>query len=423
MIKDLYDRYLECDKTITTDTRKISKGGLFLALKGENFDGNDYIEEALEKGAAHAISSRSEFKSNDRVTVVEDTLLALQHIANDHRKQFDIPVLGITGSNGKTTSKELITAVLSKKFITHSTPGNFNNHIGLPLTLLSMKSSAEFCVLEMGDNHPGEIKLLCEIGAPTHGLVTNVGKDHIEGFGSFEANKLAKKELFDYLAIHQCTAFIPEFEEELIEMSGNVSDRSTFGLNECIQMISAQPLIKYRKPSGEIATTQLIGDYNFRNILMAYHIGKYFDVPEEDIHHAITSYVPSNNRSQLIKKGNNLVFLDAYNSNPSSAELAIQNLLMQNTELKKIAILGDMLELGDESIKEHQGIVDLLNGCGIEVILVGTEFEKTIRPKDFKHFSDRHKLIEQLNLSKPQNAMILIKGSRGLRLEETLEAL
>lgn len=421
----LLEIYKECNLKVSTDSRNITPGSLFIALKGDNFNGNKYAEESLQKGAKYAIVDEKEYAVNDKIILVEDSLIALQSLANEYRNEFQIPVLGITGSNGKTTAKELIHTVLSKKFKTHSTPGNFNNHIGLPLTILSMPQDCEFLVLEMGDNHSGEIKQLCEIGEPNYGLVTNVGKDHIEGFGSFENNKLAKKELFDFLVQTNGSVFIPLFENDLLEMTLEVENRiefGTLGSFSFVDQLPSNPFVQFKNGST-LTQTNLIGDYNIKNIEMAICIGKYFEVEPNQIHKSITEYFPKNNRSQYIEKNGHKVFLDAYNANPSSVELALESFNKQNLEDSRVVILGDMLELGEESIKEHQTIVDKLKELELEVFLVGSEYLKTEYPESFKVVKHRSELIEYLQENKLPPSQILIKGSRGIRLEEVLEML
>jgi len=422
----LLEPYKECSFKVCTDSRNIIPGSLFFALKGENFNGNKYAEEAISKGAKYAVVDDVEYSTHPNIILVDNVLVALQQLANEYRNTFNIPVLGITGSNRKTTAKELIHAVLTRKYKTHSTPGNFNNHIGLPLTILSMPQNCEFLVLEMGDNHPGEIKQLCEIGNPSHGLVTNVGKDHIEGFGSFENNKLAKKELFDYLELTNGLAFIPLFEEDLIEMASGVNDRIEFGKEDRFSFLEPQPsdpFVNYLNKENKPITTHLIGDYNIKNIEMAVCIGKYFGVDSNEIDKAIEDYVPSNNRSQFLNKNGHKIFLDAYNANPSSVELAIDSFAKQELLDSRVVILGDMLELGDESVTEHQTIVNKLADLNTTVFLVGDEYLKTTYLENFTVLGHRSELIKLLSSNPLPPSQILIKGSRGIRLEEVLEVL
>ncbi|MGB0403533.1 MAG: UDP-N-acetylmuramoyl-tripeptide--D-alanyl-D-alanine ligase [Salibacteraceae bacterium] len=424
-MSELLEKFIECNYQVCTDTRNIIPGSIFFALKGDNFNGNQYANKAIELGAKYAVIDEDEFYNNNTL-LVDDVLTTLQQLANEYRNTFNIPVLGITGSNGKTTAKELIHSVISQKFKCHSTPGNFNNHIGLPLTILGMPMGAEFLILEMGDNHSGEIKTLSEIGNPTHALVTNVGKDHIEGFGSFENNKLAKKELFDYVELTKGTAFIPSFEEELIDMSSGVADRVFFGSQSgysYVEHTKSDPFIHFRIEGNKEASTNLIGDYNIKNVEMANCIGKYFKVETEDIYTAISKYQPKNNRSQFIESNGHKVFLDAYNANPSSVELALDSFDKQHLLNNRVVILGDMLELGEESTKEHQTIADRISKLDIKAYLIGSEYSKTKKHSGISYFDNRKELIEFLNENPLPKSQILIKGSRGIRLEETLEHL
>jgi len=422
----IIEAYKECGNSVCTDTRKITANCLFIALKGANFNGNQFTRNALELGAKYAVIDDINYQVEGKTILVKDGLSTLQQLASDYRKEFDIPVLGITGSNGKTTAKELIHAVISKKLSCHSTPGNFNNHIGLPLTLLSMVKGTEFCILEMGDNHMGEIATLSQIGKPTHALVTNVGKDHIEGFGSFENNKLAKKELFDYISNNNGIAFIPDFETEVKELAIGVENQISFGSDTSKHNISfsgAAPFVRYKNDLDEEFTTNLIGEYNIFNIQMAYAIGKEFGVSENEIHGAICSYKPSNLRSVFIEQNSNAIFLDAYNSNPSSLSAALESFEKQYLKPSRTAIIGDMLELGEESLNEHQAIVNSLIKTDLQVYLVGSEFEKTKHGPSIHWFPTRAELIEHISQNPIENTQILLKGSRGLRLEEVLEAL
>lgn len=425
-MNNLLQAFKDCNYTVCTDTRKIVDGCLFIALKGDNFNGNEFAKQAIDLGARKVVIDEPLFEIEGKTILVQDGLKALQQLANDYRKEFDIPVLGITGSNGKTTAKELIHAVINTTYSCHSTPGNFNNHIGLPLTLLSMPSDADFCILEMGDNHMGEIATLSEIGAPTHALVTNVGKDHIEGFGSFENNKLAKKELFDYIEKTNGKAFIPDFEPEVKELASELEDVILFGTKNGVYNLTfagAEPFVKYKNSNGELFTTRLIGEYNIFNIQMAYAIGMTFGANESIIHEAICSYTPSNLRSVFVEKGSNVIFLDAYNSNPSSLSAALDSFKKQQLKPTRIVILGDMLELGSESETEHQEIVNYLIDTDFKIYLVGSEFEKTKHGPSMYWFPSRVELIEHLIEHPVSESQILIKGSRGIKLEDAVDAL
>ena len=415
---------------MSTDSRKLPESCLFVALKGERFDGNAYALDALEKGAAYALVSDRDLPRNDRLIRTTDTLRTLQDLARHHRRQFDIPFIAITGSNGKTTTKELISNVLSAKYKTHFTQGNFNNHIGVPLTLLAIPDDTEIAVIEMGANHIGEIDFLCKIAEPTHGLITNVGKAHLEGFGGFEGVKQTKSELYRFLNKAKGTVFVNRNEEHLWDLlppktafiayaTGNNID---FKLNP----ESADPFINVILKAGRetyYIETQLIGAYNFNNILTAVTIGNYFDVNNDVIKAALEAYTPTNNRSQFLQKNKNQYILDAYNANPTSMSIALKNFAEIDTHLPKIAILGDMLELGEESTTEHQKIVDLATELDFgQTILVGDEFSKIKIPQNILHFPDVAALKTWFYERRFSGIYCLIKGSRGIRLEQLLSA-
>ena len=414
----LLEKFFTCHNQVCTDTRNIIKNSLFIALKGDNFNGNKFALEALEKGARWAVIDERTYHIEGKTILVDDSLKALQNLAHVYRKHLNIPVIGITGSNGKTTSKELIGRVLQTKMKVHVTPGNFNNHIGLPLTILGAPLDTELLLLEMGDNHPGEIWELSKISHPNYGLITNVGKDHIEGFGSFEKNKLAKKELYDYLEENQGQAFVPLFEEEVTHM---VSDKlKCLYLGGKLKQLESNPFVRYTEDNGEIHQTQFIGDYNFKNIEMAHAIGLHFGVPARDIHEEITHYKPQSNRSQFVETKNNKVFLDAYNANPSSVQLAVGSFSKQELSPKKLCILGDMLELGSVSAEEHQNIIDQVDSLGLSAFYVGLEYKKIKSENKGTFFKDRFELIDHLSSNKLKDYQILIKGSRGIKLEDVL---
>ena len=418
MAKNILQYYFDCNQKVCTDTRKLTENCLFICLTGENFNGNKFAKQAIDQGAKYAVIDQMEYEIKGKTILVNDCLKTLQSLAHEYRLSLDIPVIGITGSNGKTTSKELIGNVLSKKYLIHVTPGNFNNHIGLPLTILTAPKTSEILLLEMGDNHPGEINELCEIAHPTHGLITNVGKDHIEGFGSFEKNKLAKKELYDYVEKTEGEIFLPMFEDEVVEMA--TSNHRMVKIGGELKELSSNPFVQYKTPEEQIIKTNFIGDYNFKNIQMAYSIGVYFDVNPDDIHAAIKSYQPQNNRSQFIETGRNQLFLDAYNANPSSVLLALESFEKQNLSANRIAILGDMLELGDVSDEEHQAVINMIKKMDVIGYFVGQEYCKNKSESSHLFFKDRLELIEYLQSNPISNAQILIKGSRGIRLEETV---
>jgi len=413
--------------TVTTDSRNIPANSIFFALKGDNFNGNSFAAEALSKGAAYAVIDEPEFAINEQMILVDDVLLTLQQLAKYHRNQLGLPILAITGTNGKTTTKELITAVLSKKFRVDSTKGNLNNHIGVPLTILSMNEETEFGVIEMGANHPGEIKILCEIANPDFGIITNIGKAHLEGFGSFEGVIKTKSELYDFIRNKNGKCFVNADNSLLTQQAKG------------IEQISYGTLIDYFM-AGEIANTdnylvvkalfpkgwlylksKLVGDYNFENLLAAACIGKYFEVDPLQIQNAIDEYSPSNNRSQLIQKTKNTIIMDAYNANPTSMMAALTNFAGIRHE-NKCVILGDMLELGDVSAEEHQKITDFIeNQIFSEVFLIGPQFKNTIDRTQKKKFDQVELLSIYLKTQPIENKLILIKGSRGIHLEKILE--
>lgn len=411
---------------VVTDTRKIVSNSIFFALKGANFNGNQFAAQALEKGAAYAVIDEKEYAIDDRFVLVDDVLKALQDLAREHRRALHIPILAITGTNGKTTTKELVNEVLKCKFTTYATQGNLNNHIGVPLTLLAMTQETEFGVVEMGANHPEEIKFLCEIAEPDYGMITNVGKAHLEGFGSFEGVKKTKKELYDYLQ-GRGKVFV-NCENQHLRGMLNEQETITYGDSEQAdskaKFLQAEPylILELRSPIGKLyVKTKLIGAYNFENALAALTVGRYFKIPEVEMKKALEEYTPSNNRSQLQKTEKNVLFLDAYNANPSSMQVAINN--FANLKMKnKLLILGDMLELGDDSIKEHQALLDLLEEKELKAIyLVGDIFTSINR--NYKAFKTTDQLLKELKENEIKNHYILIKGSRGIKLEKVIEKL
>lgn len=410
---------------ISTDTRNIAKGGIFFALKGPNFNANKFAGEALEKGAEYAVIDDPSLKDSNFI-LVEDVLTSLQQLAAFHRDHLDIPFIGITGSNGKTTTKELIKASLEQKYKTFATKGNLNNHIGVPLSVLSVRPDHEMAIIEMGANHLGEIASLCQISKPDFGIITNIGKAHIEGFGSFEGVKKAKGELYSFIASKAGKLFINNDNEILREIAPDI-EKITYGSGEnCFcygELIKSSPFLElnWKCPSNETGmqelNSQLYGSYNFENILAAICIGNYFKVPPTSINKAINEYIPSNNRSQIIKNPDNTIYLDAYNANPSSMESAIQTFsLVKNPN--KLFILGDMLELGDISGEEHRKIIEtLLNKEMDKVLLVGSEFQKACKG-EFPVVNDYKEALEYLQKGNWKGFDILIKGSRGIQLEK-----
>jgi UDP-N-acetylmuramoyl-tripeptide--D-alanyl-D-alanine ligase len=422
---ELYKRFKD-SAGVSTDTRSITKGQIFFALKGPNFNANDFALEALSKGAAAVIvdSRDARFPDQDNILVVDDCLLALQWLAREYRMEFDIPVIGLTGSNGKTTTKELIHAVLSSSKNTFSTPGNLNNHIGVPLTILKMSKDAEVAVIELGANHIGEIAILCDICQPTHGLITNVGKDHLEGFGSFEGSLRANSELYHYLIQNNGIAFINSGDDILMNMSKRFSDPILYPGKEDFshsEFVSSNPFIEYRSESGELIETGLIGRYNFQNIATALCIGKYFSVPESKANAAVAAYHPKNNRSEWKKTENNAILLDAYNANPSSMEVALESFLKMDGENKAV-LLGDMFELGEYSQEEHRNLGKELASSNLEkIILCGKEMKNAANEiPDVLYFPEKEELTQFLKQNPLKSHLILIKGSRGMALEDFL---
>ncbi len=414
-------------KGICTDTRKIEKGTIFFALKGDNFNGNKYAQQALNDGCVYAVVDEKEFAINDKCVVVESVLKTLQDLANFHRKQFNIPVIGITGSNGKTTTKELIGEVLSQKYNVLMTQGNLNNHLGVPFTLLNLNSTHQIAIIEMGANKPYDIKELVEIAEPTHGIITNIGTAHIEGFGSFEGVLKTKLELYDFIGRTKGHVFVNKDDKVLMSHLPNVTystystkiDADVIG-----ELVELTPFVNFKWATNNyqsnIISTNLVGGYNFTNFLASICVGDYFDVPNDKINFALSNYQPSNNRSQVTKTKRNTLIVDCYNANPTSMQSALESFLMIKHS-NKLAVLGDMLELGNVSEKEHQNIVNWLNENNIETILVGKEFSK-IKSK-FKTFESVQQLKDELNLDELSNQLILLKGSRGIVLEKLIEEL
>lgn len=425
-IEQLYKLYLE-HGTVQTDTRKLKKGDIFFALSGPNFNGNDFATVALEQGAAYAVIDQEPTIANDRLLQVDDVLNTLQHLANYHRKQFNIPFIAITGSNGKTTTKELVNAVLSSHYKTYTTQGNLNNHIGIPLTLLSIKKDAEMAVIEMGANHQKEIAGYCTYVEPTHGVITNCGKAHLEGFGGIEGVRKGKGELFDYLRENGGTAFIYNEFDYLVEMSRGINTIITYGAANAFvtgKAVSSNNFLQVQITNEElpvIISTRLVGDYNLPNVLCAAAVGKYFNVPFKKIVDAIDNYVPDNSRSQMIEKNTNHIILDAYNANPSSMKLAIENMGKIEAD-HKILMLGAMMELGEESLFEHQQIIEQLkNFVWDKVVLVGGDFKNVIH--GYEYFATVDEACRWLTGQNLKNAYILVKGSRSIKMEKLVDCL
>ncbi|MBS1651524.1 MAG: UDP-N-acetylmuramoyl-tripeptide--D-alanyl-D-alanine ligase [Bacteroidetes bacterium] len=433
-IKILYQLYLECKQVVCTDTRKIIKDSLFIALQGANYDANAFANEALNKGAKYALVSDASISNNNSIFYTNDTLTALQELAAHHRQQFNIPLLAITGSNAKTTHKELTGAVISKKYNTLITEGNLNNHIGVPLTLLKLNEQHQFAIIEMGANHQGEINKLCEIAAPNFGLITNIGKAHLEGFGGFEGVKKGKSEMYKYLQKHGGKVFVNGDDKVLVELSqpnktityGTQNYNSVIGINTTQdEFVRFNFSINSKNPDwsdSENIQTKLVGQYNFINCLAAACIGNWFGITKTQIKEALENYEPNMNRSQLYKTKTNTLILDAYNANPDSMKLAIENFaaLQHNN---KWLFLGAMFELGEYSKQEHEKLISLLNSLKINnAILVGNEF-CNIEHSNYKVINTTTECINFIQNQKINDAMILIKGSRGMKMESLIDYL
>jgi len=427
----LYDYYQE-NPVISTDTRNITPGCIFFALKGDLFNANEFASQAIEKGAAYAVVDEEKYATNSQCLLVEEVLSTLQDLARHHRKQLNIPVIGLTGSNGKTTSKELVNAVLAERYKTFATFGNLNNHIGVPLSILSITDDVQVAVIEMGANHQKEIELLCTIAQPTHGIITNVGMAHLDGFGGFEGVKKGKAELYAYLKETHGYTFINRDNPHLLEMS------TAAGLNKLIYygtengntikgtLKSSDPFIEVDWTNHEVSSavkTNLTGSYNFENILAAICIGDFFDMSPEEINTGLSNYQPKNNRSQLTKTEKNTVICDFYNANPSSMTAALKNIAVLSAD-KKTAILGDMFELGPESLGQHEIIAKQAAESSLDqIIFIGKDF--------FHHKNDVKGIFFEtpaeaaifLQENPIEDHLVLLKGSRGMKLESLLQYL
>lgn len=423
-IEELYKIFLE-HPVVCTDTRNIKAGSLFFALKGTNFNANEFAQQAIESGCSYAIIDDENYYTNSCI-LMADVLTTLQKLATHHRRQFAIPVIGITGTNGKTTTKELTAAVLSKKYTTLFTQGNLNNHIGVPLTLLNIKSTHGIAVIEMGANHVGEIAQLCQIAEPDYGIITNIGKAHLEGFGGYEGVIKAKSELYKYIRERKGKLFVNADDSLLMELSEGI-ERYIYGtspqanIKGAIDSTSflAKGTVTINDTTIEV-NSNLAGSYNFYNILAASTVGTNFGVSQQQIKTALEEYNPSNNRSQIIKKNSNTIWMDAYNANPSSMKIAIENFSSLNTP-DKILILGDMFELGNDSHKEHQAIADLIDthtGWG-GIYLIGKEFSQ-VKSQGMTFFTT-DEYMKWLVEHPFKNATILLKGSRGMQMEFILQ--
>ncbi|UEG50245.1 UDP-N-acetylmuramoyl-tripeptide--D-alanyl-D-alanine ligase [Ferruginibacter lapsinanis] len=423
-IEALYKIFIEYP-SIQTDTRKLQQGDLFFALKGDNFNGNLFAKQALASGAAYAIIDEPVDDTDPRLIKTDNVLATLQALAKHHRVQFKIPFIAITGSNGKTTTKELVHEVLSTTYKTYTTKGNLNNHIGIPLTILSVKKDAEIAVIEMGANHQKEIEAYCTYTLPTHGIITNCGKAHLEGFGGIEGVKKGKGELFDYLRKTNGTAFIMNDYDYLIEMSKGIKEIKTYGTKDADLVGTVNESNKFLevsiKKGSDIKNiqTNLVGEYNLPNVLLAILLGEYFKVPDTKIKSALENYIPSNSRSQLIEKDSNKIILDAYNANPTSMKAAIENFAkMQGSD--KVLILGGMMELGEESIAEHKSIAALIDTYKWKsVVLVGGDFNKIDHHYiNLANSTEAKTWLQQQHFA---NTAMLIKGSRSMQMEKVLE--
>ena len=436
-IKELYQLYQQ-HPTITTDSRYCPEDSIFLALKGASFNGNQFAQQALEKGCAFAIVDEKECQTDKRIILVDDCLQTLKELAREHRRQYSIPVIGITGTNGKTTTKELIRSVLAEEYQVMATEGNYNNDVGVPKTLFRLDSNTEIAVVEMGASHPGDIKTLVDTAEPTSGLITNVGRAHLQGFGSFEGVCNTKGELYDYLCAHDCPIFVNRDNEHLMRMlsertkQGNSPDVYYYGQSDSEdilirgEVIRCDPFLTFRwreqdhdagyQSEWMEVSTHLIGAYNLDNLLAAITIGYVNDIAFEKINHALSNYVPTNNRSQLMKTEHNSLIVDAYNANPSSMKAAIDNFRLIESD-KKMVILGMMGELGSVSEEEHQKVIDMLQEAHFdEVWLVGEEFQKV--NSQYRTFSNTEEVKQALSQQKPEGMTILIKGSNANHLFE-----
>ncbi len=425
MIESLYVNFLHSGK-VSTDTRRISPGAIFFALKGPNFNANALASEALEKGASLAVIDEPEYREDDRYVLVDDVLETLQELARYHRKQLTIPVIGLTGSNGKTTTKELIQAVLSKKYKTLATQGNLNNHIGVPLTILSVTKEHEMAIIEMGANHQKEIEKLSSIADPSHGLITNIGKAHLEGFGGIEGVIKGKSELYHHLKENGGTVFMNSGNPILMKMKDWFKEVFLYpGKDDYYhcELVSTSPVLQLKTGDGHLVDTHLIGGYNFENIAAALCIGKFFGVPARDAEQAVAEYDPQNNRSQVVKKGSVTIIMDAYNANPDSMKSALENLAANPGS--KWAVLGDMKELGEDSRSEHAAIGHQLAAMDLDhIFLVGPEMKAAADtcPKA-EYFTSKADLKKALSEHQPANCTILFKGSRSMGLEEATEVI
>lgn len=424
-IEKIYELYKK-SYTVTTDSRTISKDCVFVALKGEHFDGNDFALQAAEGGvAACVIADRQDLPRHERLFIVDDSLKTLQALANYHRRQLGTPIIGITGTNGKTTTKELVSAVLAKKYNISYTKGNFNNQLGVPLTLLTIRPEVELAIVEMGASHPGDIDELTNIAEPNYGVITNIGRAHLEGFGGFDGVIKTKNEMYQFIGKHKGLLFVNRDNKLLMDLANNI-DKITYGTDNNADIkgnvLSANPYLSVIWEKHHI-DTQLVGNYNFENVMAAICIGKYFKVNDDDIVDALSSYCPTNNRSQVIATGRNRVVMDAYNANPTSMSFSIKNFknICKNDCL---LVLGDMRELGNESKQEHDNILKLLEELHFEnVYLVGPEFSKVAKDYNYVKFGNVDELIEYLHSNPIMGKDVLVKGSNSIHLNKIIDSL
>ena len=438
-IKELYKLYQQ-HPCITTDSRNCPEGSIFLALKGASFNGNQFALQALQQGCAYAIVDEKEYQTDERILLVDDCLQTYKDLAREHRRQFDIPIVGITGTNGKTTTKELIRAVLSECYNVMATEGNFNNDVGVPKTLFRLNEEHDIAVVEMGASHPGDIKTLVETAEPTCGLITNVGRAHLQGFGSFEGVCKTKGELYDFFREHECPVFVNRDNEHLMKMTDGLADIYYYGQSDNAdilihgEVVSCAPFLKFRWREQDTdanyqsewmeVQTHLIGAYNLDNMLAAITVGYVNNVPFEQINHALENYIPTNNRSQLTETQTNHLIVDAYNANPTSMKAAIDNFRLMEVS-PKMAILGMMGELGDVSQEEHQKVVDMLATAGFDKVwLVGEAYKNCqLSIINCQLFNDVEEVKAAIAKEQPQHRYILIKGSNSTKLFQLPELL
>jgi len=416
-IKEIYSLFKE-HPTICTDSRKITKGAIFFSLKGDNFNGNKFALKAILDGCSYAIIDEKEYDVHQNTIIVNNALKTLQNLATYHRSKLNIPLIGITGTNGKTTSKELINAILSSEIGCYSTKGNLNNHIGVPLSVLEINKKHKIAIIEMGANHQKEIRFLCNIAQPTYGVITNIGSAHLEGFGSIQAIIDTKKELYEFIKHNKGHLFVNIEDELLLSLSNGIS-KSTYGKSGDITGLITEttPLLSI-KYNNEIINSHLIGEFQFSNILLAICIGNYFNISNKNIKRSIENYIPTNNRSQLFKTKTNTLILDAYNANPSSMKAMINSFSNQQYK-NKLCILGDMLELGGRSDKEHLDIIKLTNKLKLECLFVGEIFHSLTK----NSFKNKRALVKYIQENNIHEKIILLKGSRGIGLEKLIEYL